>query len=203
MTKYTADSKILTKFSGHPTPFSSLYVKDVARMYPTCNGEINLSPLHSDRRLQALRKAGVIRSTTKGWVRLIDDNRNLKQRVVTASNFSNWRRWHHWQQHIGCFRLALAAMSSKPVVADQVSMLRCLELIGSFEATDIDSDTVDLRFEIAESTLALAYPLLNMPHAVPLLSACDLHLIELPDGYVREALRTRKPRMNWHEASYS
>ncbi len=31
MTKYNElDSKILTKISGHPTPFSSLYVKDVA-----------------------------------------------------------------------------------------------------------------------------------------------------------------------------
>lgn len=31
MTKYTElDSKILNKIGGHPAPFSSLYVKDVA-----------------------------------------------------------------------------------------------------------------------------------------------------------------------------
>ncbi|HHF8305940.1 TPA: hypothetical protein ACPT7H_005307 [Klebsiella pneumoniae] len=50
---------------------------------------------------------------------------------------------------LAAFKLALAAMSSKPVVPDEVERVAAvLELIGSFEATDIDSDTVDLRFEI-------------------------------------------------------
>ncbi|MDE8913014.1 hypothetical protein PZV40_16115, partial [Klebsiella pneumoniae] len=51
---------------------------------------------------------------------------------------------------LAAFKLALAAMSSKPVVPDEVERVAAvLELIGSFEATDIDSDTVDLRFEMA------------------------------------------------------
>ncbi|HHR1155774.1 hypothetical protein [Raoultella ornithinolytica] len=50
---------------------------------------------------------------------------------------------------LAAFKLALAAMSSKAVVPDEVERVAAvLELIGSFEATDIDSDTVDLRFEI-------------------------------------------------------
>ncbi|EPG6020962.1 hypothetical protein LTW04_14135 [Escherichia coli] len=50
---------------------------------------------------------------------------------------------------LAAFKLALAAMSCKPVVPDEVERVAAvLELIGSFEATDIDSDTVDLRFEI-------------------------------------------------------
>lgn len=41
---------------------------------------------------------------------------------------------------LAAFKLALAAMSSKPVVADEVEHVAAvLELIGSFEATDIDS----------------------------------------------------------------
>ncbi|EOG9328785.1 TPA: hypothetical protein MIC13_22515 [Klebsiella pneumoniae] len=72
MTKYNElDSKILTKISGYPTPFSSLYVKDVAEECIRLATEENKpEPFRIlDRRLQALRKAGVIRSTTKGWVR--------------------------------------------------------------------------------------------------------------------------------------
>ena len=72
MTKYNElDSKILTKISGHPTPFSSLYVKDVAEECIRLATEENKpEPFRIlDRRLQALRKAGMIRSTTKGWVR--------------------------------------------------------------------------------------------------------------------------------------
>lgn len=50
---------------------------------------------------------------------------------------------------LAALKLALAAMSFKPVVPDEVERVAAvLELIGSFEATDIDSDTVDLRFEI-------------------------------------------------------
>ncbi|HGW8688811.1 TPA: hypothetical protein ACNRQC_004757 [Klebsiella pneumoniae] len=50
---------------------------------------------------------------------------------------------------LAAFKLALAAISCKPVVPDEVERVAAvLELIGSFEATDIDSDTVDLRFEI-------------------------------------------------------
>ncbi|WP_256682226.1 hypothetical protein [Klebsiella grimontii] len=52
---------------------------------------------------------------------------------------------------LAAFKLALAAMSSKPVVPDEVERVAAvLELIGSFEANDIDSDTVDLRFEVAD-----------------------------------------------------
>ncbi|WP_410779814.1 hypothetical protein [Klebsiella quasipneumoniae] len=68
MTKYNElDSKILNKIGEYPAPFSSLYVKDVAEECIRIAKEENKpEPFRIlDRRLQALRKAGVIRSTTK------------------------------------------------------------------------------------------------------------------------------------------
>ncbi|HAT7495371.1 TPA: hypothetical protein ACGASP_003101 [Raoultella ornithinolytica] len=72
MTKYELlDSKIMNKIGGHPAPFSSLYVRDVAEECKKIAAEENKpEPFRVlDRRLQALRKAGKIRSTSKGWVR--------------------------------------------------------------------------------------------------------------------------------------
>ena len=72
MTKYELlDSKIMNKIGGHPTPFSKLYVRDVAEECSRiANDESKPEPFRIlDRRLQALRKAGKISSTTKGWVR--------------------------------------------------------------------------------------------------------------------------------------
>ncbi|MDP0667250.1 hypothetical protein [Klebsiella pneumoniae] len=72
MTKYELlDSKIMNKIGGQPSPFSSLYVSDVAEECKKIAAEENKSePFRIlDRRLQALRKAGKIRSTSKGWVR--------------------------------------------------------------------------------------------------------------------------------------
>ncbi|MCP6327293.1 hypothetical protein NL460_13985 [Klebsiella pneumoniae] len=72
MTKYELlDSKILNKIGGHPTPFSSLYVRDAAEeCVRIAKDENKPEPFRIlDRRLQALRKAGKIRSTSKGWVR--------------------------------------------------------------------------------------------------------------------------------------
>ncbi|HBY6599165.1 hypothetical protein DW199_22570 [Klebsiella pneumoniae] len=72
MTKYELlDSKIMKKIGGDPSPFSSLYVRDVAEECSRIAKEENKpEPFRIlDRRLQALRKAGKIRSTSKGWVR--------------------------------------------------------------------------------------------------------------------------------------
>ncbi|HDT6091303.1 TPA: hypothetical protein QHD31_005772 [Raoultella ornithinolytica] len=72
MTKYELlDSKIMNKIGGHPAPFSSLYVRDVVEECKKIAAEENKpEPFRIlDRRLQALRKAGKIRSTPKGWVR--------------------------------------------------------------------------------------------------------------------------------------
>lgn len=72
MTKYELlDSKIMNKIGGHPVPFSSLYVRDVVEECKKIAVEENKpEPFRIlDRRLQALRKAGKIRSTSKGWVR--------------------------------------------------------------------------------------------------------------------------------------
>ncbi|HBV6414240.1 TPA: hypothetical protein MD306_002645 [Klebsiella variicola] len=72
MTKYELlDSKIMSKIDVHPTPFSSLYVRDVAEeCVCIAKDENKPEPFRIlDRRLQALRKAGKIRSTSKGWVR--------------------------------------------------------------------------------------------------------------------------------------
>lgn len=72
MTKYELlDSKIMSKIDAYPTPFSSLYVRDVAEeCVSIAKDENKPEPFRIlDRRLQALRKAGKIRSTSKGWVR--------------------------------------------------------------------------------------------------------------------------------------
>ena len=72
MTKYELlDSKIMNKIGGHPTPFSRLYVKDVAEeCIRIAKEDDKPEPFRIlDRRLQVLRKGGLIRSTTKGWVR--------------------------------------------------------------------------------------------------------------------------------------
>lgn len=72
MTKYEVlDLKIMNKIGGQPKPFSSVYVRDVAEECKKIAAEENKpEPFRIlDRRLQALRKAGQIRSTSKGWVR--------------------------------------------------------------------------------------------------------------------------------------
>ncbi|HIE9644323.1 TPA: hypothetical protein ACXRWH_001103 [Klebsiella pneumoniae] len=72
MTKYELlDSKIMSEIDAHPTPFSSLYVRGVAEeCVRIAKDENKPEPFRIlDRRLQALRKAGKIRSTSKGWVR--------------------------------------------------------------------------------------------------------------------------------------
>ncbi|SXA09917.1 hypothetical protein [Klebsiella pneumoniae] len=72
MTKYELlDSKIMNNVDENPTPFSSLYVSDVAaECRRIAKDECKPEPCRIlDRRLQALRKAGKLRSTSKGWVR--------------------------------------------------------------------------------------------------------------------------------------
>ncbi|MDU8919569.1 hypothetical protein RXY33_27575, partial [Klebsiella pneumoniae] len=65
-----------------------------------------------------------------------------------------------------------------------------LELIGSFEATDIDSDTVDLRFEIADvdtgSDVSITEYAARGSAIIRMLTGISS---ELPDGYVLEALK--------------
>lgn len=71
MSKYTKlDGMIMNKIGGHPTPFMNIFVRDV------CDACEALSPRRYegfrvlDRRLQALKKAGLIRCVRgKGWVR--------------------------------------------------------------------------------------------------------------------------------------
>ncbi|HHP2569302.1 TPA: hypothetical protein ACR6ZY_003391 [Klebsiella pneumoniae] len=92
---------------------------------------------------------------------------------------------------LAAFKLALAAMNSKPVVADEVEHVAAvLELIGSFEATAIDSDTVDLRFEIADvdtgSDVSITEYAARGSAIIRLLTGISS---ELPDGYVLEALK--------------
>ncbi|MHC9460931.1 hypothetical protein ACY0JB_25545 [Klebsiella pneumoniae] len=92
---------------------------------------------------------------------------------------------------LAAFKLALAAMSSKPVVADEVEHVAAvLELIGSFEATAIDSDTVDLRFEIADvdtgSDVSITEYAARGSAIIRMLTGISS---ELPDGYVLEALK--------------
>ena len=92
---------------------------------------------------------------------------------------------------LAAFKLALAAMSSKPVVPDEVEHVAAvLELIGSFEATDIDSDTVDLRFEIADvdtgSDVSITEYAARGSAIIRMLTGISS---ELPDGYVLETLK--------------
>lgn len=73
MSKYKElDRLILNKIGGHPTPFHKIYVRDVVTESERIAAEDEKSyPFRFvDRRLQALRKSGVIRNVTgKGWVK--------------------------------------------------------------------------------------------------------------------------------------
>jgi hypothetical protein len=68
MTKYEKlDRLILNKIGGHPVRFSEIHVRDVAE---ECRAHSVRDGFRvCDRRLQALRKAGKIVSTGKGWIR--------------------------------------------------------------------------------------------------------------------------------------
>lgn len=73
MSKYEKlDRLILNKIGGHPTPFHRIFIRDVdeeAKLLAEEDGSGH--PFrYVDRRLQAMRKRGVIRNVTgKGWVR--------------------------------------------------------------------------------------------------------------------------------------
>lgn len=73
MSKYEKlDRLILNKIGGHPTPFHRIYVRDVDEEAARIAEEDGSAhPFrYVDRRLQAMRKRGVIRNVTgKGWVR--------------------------------------------------------------------------------------------------------------------------------------
>lgn len=73
MTKYEKlDRLILNKIGGHPTPFHKIFVRDVTEESERIASEDGkLYPFRFvDRRLQAMRKSGLIRNVTgKGWVR--------------------------------------------------------------------------------------------------------------------------------------
>lgn len=71
-TKYEAlDKAIMNKMGGHPQMFGAINVRDVReeceRIASAEAGKAEAFRI-LDRRLQALRKAGKIKSTTKGWV---------------------------------------------------------------------------------------------------------------------------------------
>lgn len=73
MSKYeNLDKAIMNKMGGHPQMFGAINVRDVRE---ECESIASTEPGKAepfrilDRRLQALRKAGKIRSTTKGWMR--------------------------------------------------------------------------------------------------------------------------------------
>lgn len=71
------DSLILNAIGRHPKPFSAIHLGAVAEECRrvsleagTSRSRFGVEPFRiCDRRLQALRKAGKIVSTTKGWVR--------------------------------------------------------------------------------------------------------------------------------------
>jgi hypothetical protein len=74
MTKYEAlDKAIMNKMGGHPQTFGAINVRDVRE---ECERIAALEESKTeafrilDRRLQALRKAGRIRFSSKGWVRI-------------------------------------------------------------------------------------------------------------------------------------
>lgn len=73
MSKYEKlDWLILNKIGGHPTPFHRIFVRDVDEEAKRIAAEDGSGyPFRFvDRRLQAMRKRGVIRNVTgKGWVR--------------------------------------------------------------------------------------------------------------------------------------
>lgn len=73
MSKYAKlDHFILNKIGGQPIPFAQIYVRDVREeCVLIAKEESKPEPFRIlDRRLQALRKLGVIRNITgKGWVK--------------------------------------------------------------------------------------------------------------------------------------
>lgn len=73
MSKYAKlDRLIMNKIGGHPTPFSKIFVRDVEEESKRIAAEDGSGhPFRFvDRRLQAMRKSGIIRNVTgKGWVR--------------------------------------------------------------------------------------------------------------------------------------
>ncbi|HCL5580987.1 TPA: hypothetical protein N2N40_002414 [Citrobacter freundii] len=75
MEKYLElDKRIVDKIGDNPVPFALLFIhdSDIANECAKIASEEGKSkePYRIlDRRLQALRKAGVILSTSKGWVR--------------------------------------------------------------------------------------------------------------------------------------
>lgn len=73
MSKYEKlDRLIMNKIGCHPTPFSKIFVRDVEEESKRIAEEDGSGyPFRFvDRRLQAMRKSGIIRNVTgKGWVR--------------------------------------------------------------------------------------------------------------------------------------
>lgn len=73
MSKYDKlDRLIMNKIGGHPTPFHQIFVRDVEEESKRIAEEdgSGYPSRFVDRRLQSLRKKGVIRNVTgKGWVR--------------------------------------------------------------------------------------------------------------------------------------
>lgn len=81
MSKYaTLDAMILAEIGSAPKQFAMLYRADIvhecdrlAMDEPAKRGR-DIEPFRIlDRRLQALRKAGKIQSSTKGWIRVERD----------------------------------------------------------------------------------------------------------------------------------
>lgn len=74
MEKYSKlDKFIIDEIGNSPVPFSLLFIRDsdIANECEKIAHAEGKEPYRVlDRRLQALRKAGSIRSTTKGWVRI-------------------------------------------------------------------------------------------------------------------------------------
>lgn len=73
MSKYeTLDKAIMNKMGGHPQKFTAINARDVReeceRIAATEDRKVEAFRI-LDRRLQALRKAGKIKSTSKGWLR--------------------------------------------------------------------------------------------------------------------------------------
>lgn len=66
------DKAIMNKMGGHPQMFAAINVRDVReeceRIAAAEEGKTEAFRI-LDRRLQALRKASKIKSTTKGWMR--------------------------------------------------------------------------------------------------------------------------------------
>lgn len=63
----------MNKIGGHPQKFICIYVRDVVaeceRLATEDQRDVKQAFRYADRRLQALRKSGAIKTTTKGWLR--------------------------------------------------------------------------------------------------------------------------------------